>query len=79
MMDALASCWPIHFQYSSATVNRTLTKLDRKQVLNTLYQVCDFQVDLSTKMAALVSNLPIFDFPLNGIGQNLTGNKYSTY
>ena len=56
-----------------------LTKLDRKQVLNTLYQVCDFQVDLSTKMAALVSNLPIFDFPLNRIGQNLTGNKYSTY
>ena len=32
------------------------TKLDRKQDLNVLYQVCAFQADLKNKMAALASD-----------------------
>ena len=31
-------------------------KLDRKQDLNVLYQVCVFQADRKTKMAALASD-----------------------
>ena len=38
----------------SETPKRNSTKLDRKQDLNVLYQVCVFRVDQYTKIAALV-------------------------
>ena len=48
--------WPLIgrdiFDFSSETAERNLTKLDRKQDLNALYQVCIFQVDWKNKMAA---------------------------
>ena len=43
--------WDI-FNFSSETAERNSTKLDRKQDLNALYQVCVFQVDRKNKMAA---------------------------
>ena len=43
--------WDI-FDFSSETAERNLTKLDRKQDLNALYQVWIFQVDWKNKMAA---------------------------
>ena len=48
-------CWDI-FDFSSETVERNSTKLDRKQDLNALYQVCVFQGDRKNKMAALASD-----------------------
>ena len=58
-------------------------KLDRKQDLNTLYQVCVFRADRKNKMAALASDwlrhiLTSPLKPLNGIQRNLTGSKIST-
>ena len=47
--------WDI-FDFSSETAERNSTKLDRKQDLNVLYQVCVFQADLNNKMAALASD-----------------------
>ena len=47
--------WDI-FDFSSETTERNSTKLDRKQDLNVLYQVCVFWADLKNKMAALVSD-----------------------
>ena len=47
--------WDI-FDFSSETAERNSTKLDRKQDLNVLYQVCVFQADPKNKMAALVSD-----------------------
>ena len=44
------------FDFSSETVERNSTKLDRKQDLNVLYQVCVFQADRKNKMAALASD-----------------------
>ena len=44
------------FDFSSETAEQNLTKLDRKQNLNVLYQVCVFQADWKNKMAALTSN-----------------------
>ena len=44
------------FDFSSETTEQNSTKLDRKQDLNVLYQVCDFQVDRKNKMAALASD-----------------------
>ena len=41
------------FDFSSETVEQNLTKLDRKQDLNALYQVCVFRSDRKNKMAAL--------------------------
>ena len=41
---------------SSETAERNLTKLDRKQDLNFLYQVCVFRADRKNKMAALASD-----------------------
>ena len=38
------SCFHI-FDFSSETAERNSTKLDRKQDLNALYQVCVFRVD----------------------------------
>ena len=47
--------WDI-FDFSSETAERNWTKLDRKQDLNVLYQVCVFRADWKNKMAALPSD-----------------------
>ena len=47
--------WDI-FDFSSETAERNSTKLDRKQDLNVLYQVCVFRADRENKMAALASD-----------------------
>ena len=49
--------WDI-FDFFSETAERNSTKLDRKQDLNALYQVCVFQADQKNKMAALASVWP---------------------
>ena len=52
--------WPLIgwniFDFSSGTAVRYSTKLDRKQDLNVLYQVCFFRADRKYKMAALASD-----------------------
>ena len=48
--------WDI-FDFSSETAEWNSTKLDRKQDLNALYQVCVFRADRKNKMAALASVL----------------------
>ena len=52
--------WPligwVIFYFSSETAERNSTKLDRKQDLNILYQVCVFRADQKNKMAALASD-----------------------
>ena len=45
------------FDFFSKTAERNSTKLDRKQDLNVLYQVCVFRADRKNKMAALASDL----------------------
>ena len=52
-MAALASDWLRHFRLLLWNCERNSTKLDRKEDLNALYQVCVFQVDRKNKMAAL--------------------------
>ena len=47
--------WDI-FDFFSETAEQNSTKLDRKQDLNTLYQVCVFWADRKNKMAALASD-----------------------
>ena len=47
--------WDI-FDFSSETAEQNSTKLDRKQDLNVLYQVCVFRPDWKNKMAALASD-----------------------
>ena len=47
--------WDI-FDFSVETTERNSTKLDRKQDLKALYQVCVFRADRKNKMAALASN-----------------------
>ena len=47
--------WDI-FDFSSETAERNSTKLDSKQDLNVLYQVCVFRADRKNKMAALASD-----------------------
>ena len=47
--------WDI-FDFPSETAERNSTKLDRKQDLNVLYQVCVFRADRKNKMAALASD-----------------------
>ena len=47
--------WDI-FDFSSETNEQNSTKLDRKQDLNVLYQVCVFRADRKNKMAALASD-----------------------
>ena len=74
-------CWDIFDFYE--TTERNSTKLDRKQVLNVLYQVCVLWADQKNNMAALASDWlrHILTFPLkplNGIQQNLTGSKILT-
>ena len=44
------------FDFFSETAEGNSTKLDRKQDLNVLYQVCVFRADRKTKMAALASD-----------------------
>ena len=45
------------FDFSSETAEQNSTKLDRKQDLNVLYEVCVFRADRKNKMAA-----PSFDW-----------------
>ena len=47
--------WDI-FDFSSETAERNSMKLDRKQDLNALYQVCVFRADRKNKMDALASD-----------------------
>ena len=47
--------WDI-FDFFSETAEQNSTKLDRKQDLNALYQVCVFRADRKNKMAALASD-----------------------
>ena len=44
------------FDFSSETTEQNSTKLDRKQDLNVLYQVCVFRADWKNKMAAIASD-----------------------
>ena len=74
--------WDI-FNFFSETAEQNSTKLDRKQDLNALYQVCVFQADRKKKMAApglwlaeTFSTSPLK--PQNRIQRNLTGSKIST-
>ena len=76
--------WPLIgrdiFDFFSETAEPNSTKLDRKQDLNALYQVCVFRADRKNKMAALASDWlrHILTFPLkplNEIQRNLTGSK----
>ena len=46
--------WDI-FDFSSETAEQNSTKLDRKQDLNALYQVCVFRANRKKKMAALAN------------------------
>ena len=66
----------------AALAERNSMKLDRKQDLNILYQVCVFPADWKNKIAALASDwLRHFRLLLwNGwtIQWNLTGSKIST-
>ena len=52
--------WPLIgrdiFDFSSETPERNSTKLDRKQDLNVLYQLCVFRTDRKNKMATLASD-----------------------
>ena len=73
--------WEI-FDFLSEIAERSSTKLDRKQDLNVLFQVCVLRADRKNKMAALASDL-LRHFstsslkPLNKIQGNLTGSKIS--
>ena len=52
--------WPLNgrdfFDFSSETADWNWMKLERKQDLNVLYQVCVFRADQKTKMAALADS-----------------------
>ena len=50
--NVAADVWEI----ASETAERNSTKLDRKQDLNALYQVCVFRANRKNKMAALASD-----------------------
>ena len=51
------------FNFFSETAEQNSTKLDMKQDLNVLYQVCVFRADRKNKMAAWpVIGWAIFDF-----------------
>ena len=70
--------WPLIgrdiFDFSSEIAERNSTKLDRKQVLNILYQVCVLQADRKNKMTFLTLLMK----QLKGIQRNLIGSKIST-
>ena len=64
--------WDI-FDFSSETAEWNSTKLDRKQDLSVLYQVCVFRADRKNKMAALASDCwDIFDFSFETADRNST-------
>ena len=74
--------WDIS-DFSYETAERNSTKLDRKQDLNALYQVCVFWADRKKQdghpglwLAKTFLTSPLK--PLNGIQRNLTGSKIST-
>ena len=74
--------WDI-FNFTSKTAERNSTKLDRKQDLKFLYQVCVFRNDWKKQdgrpglwLAETFSNSLLK--PLNGIQRNLTRSKIST-
>ena len=74
--------WDI-FDFSSETAEQNSTKLDRKQDLNVLYQVCVFSGQSEKQdgrpglwLAETFSTSPLK--PLNRIQRNLTGSKIST-
>ena len=75
--------WDI-FDFSSVTAERNSTKLDRKQDLNVLYQVCVFRENREKKIAALASDW-LRHFRLlhwnhwTEFQWNLTGSKISTF
>ena len=71
------------FNFLSETAERNSTKLDRKQDVNVLYQVCVFRADRKNKMAALASDwLRHFRLLLwnrwTEFNETLTGSKIST-
>ena len=74
--------WPLIcqdiFDIFSETADEKSTKLDRKQDLNVLFQVCVFRADQKTGiwLAETFSTSPLK--PLNGIEWNLSGRKIST-
>ena len=78
--------WPLigwHiFDFSSETAERNSTKLDRKQDLNVLYQVCVLGPIGKTRWPPGLWFAETFSTsalkPLNGIQWNLTGSKIST-
>ena len=68
--------WDI-FDFSFKTAEQNSTKLDRKQDLNVLYQVCVFRADQKKQDGRpAFSTSPLK--PLNGIQRNLTGSKVAT-
>ena len=74
--------WDI-FDFSSETAERNSTKLNRKQDLNVLYQVCVFKGRSEKQdgrpglwLAETFSTSPLK--PLNGIQRNWTGSKILT-
>ena len=73
--------WDI-FDFSSETTERNSTKLDRKQDLKALYQVCVFRTDRKNKMAAwtLIGRdhfrLLLWN-PWTEFSKNLIGSKIS--
>ena len=74
--------WDI-FDFSSETAEQNSTKLDRKQDLNVLYQVCVFSGRSEKQdchpglwLAETFSTSPLK--PLNGIQRNLTGSNILT-
>ena len=82
-MAALAQDRLKYFSTSSLQLAEwILTKLDRKQVFNVLYQVCVFRADRKSKMAALafdwLKHFSTSSQPLNGFWRNLLGSKSST-
>ena len=54
------------FDFSSETDEQNSTKLDRKQDLSVLYQVCVFRANPKNRMAALASDWRI-GIPLYGV------------
>ena len=82
-MAALASDWLRHFRLLIWNCERDSMKLDRKQDLNALYQVCVFQVDRKKQNGRpglwFAETFSIFPLkPLIRIQQNLIGSKIST-
>ena len=68
--------WPLIswgiVDFFSATEERILTKLDRKQVLNIFHHVSIFLADPPTKIAILTSGWDICDFSFATAEQILT-------